>query len=504
MKVVVIEDEKKARNGLVNLIQKLKPNYKTIKVATNGMDGITLIEETHPSIIFLDIIMPKLNGLDMLKKINDPDITRRTIILSGYSEFEYAQTAVQLGVKEYLLKPITISDLESTLNSVEKEILEESIFDNLTKTTSENILIKLLNGHEFDIEEVRRYMSEIKGFNLNKSFTIISLYLDQNDTHYQSEIEKLLSTEKKQANNLLLFGKLDHQNEWIIIQQNKTTHETDHCIPKKVKQINENIITFVTKAKDFYEIQTTVHSIKRNRKWSIILKNKQIITGDLISQMKNLIEPFIYPVEIEQKAISAISSSNPLLVTDYIINFKDYIFQKTYNPQKIIDSCYRFFSVLLHSAILIHPQIFSLEEQQKLLNKLTEIQTPNELSNIFDKFIRTFSKSEHSIYSLTVYKAVSIIKEKYTEDLSLKEIAYELNVTPEYLSSLFNKEIGKPFTHYLKHLRILKARELLTKTESKVYEIGRKIGYTDPKYFTRVFKEITGLTPATYRKVYKT
>ncbi|GAE94816.1 two-component response regulator [Gracilibacillus boraciitolerans JCM 21714] len=133
------------------------------------------------------------------------------------------------------------------------------------------------------------------------------------------------------------------------------------------------------------------------------------------------------------------------------------------------------------------------------------VQTPNELEDMFYNFIKIFKELEPSNNSLVVYKAISLIKDKYEEGISLKEIANELNVTPEYLSSLFNKETGKSFTLYLKQLRIHKAQEYLTKSEMKSYEIGEKIGYTDPKYFTKVFKEITGITPpATYKKLNKT
>jgi two-component system response regulator YesN len=85
----------------------------------------------------------------------------------------------------------------------------------------------------------------------------------------------------------------------------------------------------------------------------------------------------------------------------------------------------------------------------------------------------------------------------------LDEIGVKLNLTPEYLGTLFHKEIGMTFSNYMKNYRIGKARELLCGTQLKLYEIAQQVGYADPKYFSKVFKEVTGQLPGEYRKTYK-
>ena len=104
---------------------------------------------------------------------------------------------------------------------------------------------------------------------------------------------------------------------------------------------------------------------------------------------------------------------------------------------------------------------------------------------------------------LTVRRIKSMIHEFYQSGITLDEIAAKLNVTPEYLSMQFHKEVGETYTSYLKNYRVNKAKELLIGTQMKQYEIAREVGYTDSKYFGKVFRECTGYSPANYRKMYK-
>ena len=89
------------------------------------------------------------------------------------------------------------------------------------------------------------------------------------------------------------------------------------------------------------------------------------------------------------------------------------------------------------------------------------------------------------------------------EGKTLDEISRRLRVTPEYLGTLFHREVGTSFSTYIRNVRIDKAKELLCGTQLKLYQIAEETGYSDPKYFSKVFREVTGFTPAEYRKNYQ-
>lgn len=115
MKIVIVEDEIRIREGLTKLISKLDDKYEVVGQAENGQTGLALICRENPDIIITDIKMPVMDGLQMLEEIQEKGLQIKTIVLSAYSEFEYARGAMRMGVKEYLVKPIAVTVFSETL-----------------------------------------------------------------------------------------------------------------------------------------------------------------------------------------------------------------------------------------------------------------------------------------------------------------------------------------------------------------------------------------------------
>lgn len=115
MRIVVIEDEENMCNSLVRMIRSINPEYKVVGTALNGEDGAAVIEKTMPDVVFTDIRMPRVDGLEMIRLLNQKQIRTHYVIISAYSDFEYAQKAIRLGAGDYLLKPIAYEDVERTL-----------------------------------------------------------------------------------------------------------------------------------------------------------------------------------------------------------------------------------------------------------------------------------------------------------------------------------------------------------------------------------------------------
>lgn len=132
MKIVVIEDEYRIRQGLCQLIPKLSPEFELVGSAENGYDGMYLVKEHRPDVAICDVKMKIMSGLSMIRQLKELDIPCTYLILSGYSEFEYAREAIELGVAGYLLKPIIPSDLKEALMKINKKLK-----DNVTPEQSD-------------------------------------------------------------------------------------------------------------------------------------------------------------------------------------------------------------------------------------------------------------------------------------------------------------------------------------------------------------------------------
>ncbi len=125
MKIVVVEDEARARAALVRLIRRERPAFLVVGEADNGVDGMRLIKQLQPGIVISDIRMPRMDGLKMIKNVFESSLKPAVIILSAYSDFEYAKLAIHYGVYEYLLKPVTADELTEVLDRLASSFAQE-------------------------------------------------------------------------------------------------------------------------------------------------------------------------------------------------------------------------------------------------------------------------------------------------------------------------------------------------------------------------------------------
>ena len=144
-------------------------------------------------------------------------------------------------------------------------------------------------------------------------------------------------------------------------------------------------------------------------------------------------------------------------------------------------------------------------QQQKLLETIMSAKTLEELRLAMQEILSLIDTNQYEgeITHLTVKRTVNMVQEFYTSGITLEEIADKLHITPEYLGTQFHKVMGITFSTYMKNVKMAKAKELLIGTQLKLYEIAQKVGYTDSKYFSKVFKEAFGQLPADYRKTHR-
>ena len=125
MKIVIVEDEAAIRKGLAGLLPKISPDYEVAGTAADGREGLELIRREHPALVILDIRMPGMDGMTMLRVLRSEGNPCRAVVLSAYSDFEYAKTAIDLGVESYLLKPVKVRELEDVLRLTQARIRQE-------------------------------------------------------------------------------------------------------------------------------------------------------------------------------------------------------------------------------------------------------------------------------------------------------------------------------------------------------------------------------------------
>ncbi|MFA9462686.1 MAG: response regulator [Velocimicrobium sp.] len=510
MRVVVIEDEIRIREGICKLIQKDSSDWEVVGCAENGKDGYNLIVKLNPDLIITDIRMPEMDGLDMLEKVYECKTKAKAIVLSAYSEFIYAQQAIKLGVNEYLLKPIVINDFFKALKSIKTQIENDRKQNPESVKSLEQIFTGLIIGSLRIDEDLKGYLEEKYNMDDDMVFTQIPIYLGDDYNALAQKVKRILHEimkEKAEVNytiieiskeQLLLivaYGvkKLNELERWY---QNRVLLGKNIPIPISCGWINFNGIENI---KDSFQM------LMKYMDWNIILGDGVMISYPKITQIQTV--SCIYPIELENKVKIALCTNQMKDTKTILHKFNEYFRDgKVYIPKEIKECYIRFIWSMINIMKEIAGTDYNSIEQRSILENIINARTSAELSTITKKLFNTITGiflEETDTTTLVVKRAKNMVHEFYYTGITLEEIALKLNITPEYLGTQFYKETGIHFSIYIKNYRIKKAKELLIGTTIKQYEVAQKVGYGDSKYFGRVFKECTGLRPTEYRNLNK-
>ena len=173
MKVAIVEDEIRIREGIEKLLKKLNRDYEIVAVAVNGDDGLKLIRETKPDIVITDICMPVMDGLEMLKRMTSEGLHAKAVVLSAYSDFEYARSAMKYGVTEYLLKPTSLMDFEQAMAHVEEQVMLDRSRKPAEIGSIDQVFRDLLLGRMKATPELESYLNNNYGIRSDSRFTLI-------------------------------------------------------------------------------------------------------------------------------------------------------------------------------------------------------------------------------------------------------------------------------------------------------------------------------------------
>ena len=242
MRVVIVEDEIRIREGIVKLLSKTNDEFELVGEADNGKDGLQLLRDLRPDIVITDIKMPQMDGLSMLEQMFEQGINAKVIVLSAYSEFEYARKAMKLGVTEYLLKPITFHDFMQALENVKHQVEKEKQDKPAQIGTIEQIFQFLIDGSLDINEELIAYLSNNYQITKDQSFSIVCIYLGSN---YHSMCKKAKSDFK---HALSMYGdvsycivEVPHRNSFLsILYHYKNSHDLERWLQYQLlnKQLN--------------------------------------------------------------------------------------------------------------------------------------------------------------------------------------------------------------------------------------------------------------------------
>ena len=462
-----------------------------------------MISRYHPQLVISDIRMPVMDGLEMLQESVRLGNHCHFVILSGYSEFEYAQTALRYGVDDYLLKPLAPEDVTELLNKIQKKIEKEEVKN---AQTTEGLLRELLTGGRNDVADICCELQENHVFAENKPIFIAAGYTGNTSLKYSQVLSSQWEKMKEQYPAMRIFYVLVEKSQemFLLLQGDITEEEFEKKLNRRVYQNlteeDQPVWTFAVLDKP-EEMQNVVEKLRKYYLYGIRLGYRTIITEKKTENISE--EEFQYPIHLENRIQTALCGTKAELIRKEADFFIDYTKEMKCSPRYIRKTYKKMLAFLEHICHEVNPEAYKLLQSQDLEKAASEMVTAGELESCFRKAVDIIIESKdkkEGIRNYAIRRAINFIREHYSENISLDMLAERLEITPEYLSALFNKEVGINFSTFLKQFRISQAKRLLKGTDEKIYAIAQQVGYNDPKYFNRVFKEEMGMSPGDYRQ----
>ncbi len=504
MKFIIADDEPIVREGLKTIIDWSEMGFTLCDEASDGNEALEKIMEKNPDLVILDIKMPELSGIKVAEIVRQKGYRGKIIILSGFSDFAYAQAAIRQGVESYLVKPIDEEELIDTLLNVRKKIEKENFtkFYYSKKLHTRDMLLKHLltdpmpnidhdfNGYELTFHE-SPYQLVMLDYSHCRNIDIRSYY------DYWREMCSDYPAEYIMIENtivLLIQGMTSIQNFTVNINSWLNKASQEGFFPPFVI-----ISDTFRKVSCFHENYKKLKSISV-RRFFYYEDNKPIYLDTLTSNEAFVFAEKLNPIEFIESIYMAIMDKNISLIgmtakkLYYVLQSRDFTVEQIY---QILINC-----ILQLQALLKETYIKEFLEfnEKELINQICSCSTLYEiislLENQFTLFCNYVKKSSEV---KIIEKILNYIDIHYNEDLKLEKIADLFGYNPAYLGRLLYCRIGTNFNLYIERKRLDKAKDMLVHTDIKIPDICNLIGYQNVEYFYRKFKKYTNHTPGNYR-----
>lgn len=530
-KVLIIDDEPTIRKGLINIINWKKFQCEICGEASDGVEGLEKIEAYKPDLVFADINMPEINGLEMIKSAKQIVPHSKFIILSGYREFSYMQEAIKIGAFDYILKPSSIEDICEVVKRAVIELKyqrdDQLEAKKLRKCFEESIPIlkeKLLYDIIFQIninEEEIREGFELYGIEINE-FVMIMIEIDGDSKKkepYQRQLYQfgIVNTVEEMFAEEFKVEKIVLNNKQIafIIGTHETVELLEEDVYKKVHSIQQLVescfdftvsIAISTKGKDVDELHDKMMECKNALAYRFYMGNSSIILYRDLSGFYKGQDNLAFD-GIDKVLCNTIKTGNEEDVVHILGQINDKVIQTNLDPEYIKT----FYWNLIYEINMIRISIKNLEVQDKdlshdisslykLIDNATQVKELQDLlEDVAMSVVHRINRYNKKNINQILQKAMDYICENYTMSITLNELAEHTYVSTYYLSRMFKKELGKNFVEYLNEVRIDRAKELLKDNKYKTYEVAELVGIQDPHYFSKIFKKYVNMTPTEYK-----
>ena len=531
--ILIVDDEQLIRQGLRARIEYLGIDVDEIFEAENGLMALRLQEEHPIDVVITDIRMPDMDGLELIQEMQKKNNQIKFVVLSGYAEFSYAETAIRLGVKAYLLKPVSNDDLKAAFDkaykemeqtaSVRQEVQMKKRMDREKQVYQQEKALNALFSSQEAGAVTREQLCKLCGYDekmwaggAESVLYLAILHINKESFEHQRfrpvdhelvrfMIRNIFEEIQAPCEKLLVNSLSDTRQMYGIFigdDKKKLRMEVERIYLRMRSVLEKKMGIYLTigvsRCRSQLEGKETSEA-RQDLKQRIIYGKANIyfyedirILGEQefpVSQL-HLLEQYI-----EHNEIFKVKNLVQEIFSEELV--------KKYGSAYLRIMWIRILNLLLHHYERRGRNAAEIEKMLQNYNLLDRIQSLQEIRQkiieMVMECVSTESVADANARS-KIQMAIGYIQEHFAENLTVNVLAEHYGMSPNYFSSMFKKEMSRSAVNYITELRINQARELLYHSELSVVDISKKVGYEDSQYFFRVFKKYLGMTPLQYRE----
>ncbi|HLS60088.1 MAG TPA: response regulator [Virgibacillus sp.] len=471
MRILIADDELLERKSMKKFIETNFSNMNVVGEAVNGRQAIELAETAQPDIIFMDIKMPGINGLEAIKQINANYPAIKFILVSAYDTFDYAKQAMAFGIKDYILKPGKKAEIVKALLRVEKELSETSRIhkekQQSERLLKENVVSKLMT---YPVQkEMITFHKQLFPEMVSSYFLIARGDLQAGIPSVENGLQENLqgSCTIYQTGEVTVIYVVSSQQISADEQLQYATYVGEEFGPDVYIGIGTSQVEVGQLPTSYREAYAACFQLQKEQRKAYGFwveqqerKNVELLIGQLVQQVEHGNDVNVLQQYKEMETDLDHAQQENLYIA----------IQNVLNKWNL--------SVTSHS-------IATLKTSQDWYHYL----------NICCLKISEFHQSKQ-----LMSKAKTYIQTHFHEAMTLEEVAAAVQLSPNYFSNLFKTTFGETFIEYVTRIRMVKAKELIEKNAYSLKEISFMVGYNNPNYFSRVFKKHFAISPKQFQQ----
>lgn len=508
MDIMVVDDEWFARKALVKTIESWNPDARVIDVE-NSLDALDYMVKSAPDIVFTDIRMPEMDGLQLCEYIRNNRIDSHIVIVSGYSEFEYAQKAIQYGVNDYLLKPVNDEKVFAILNEIVQNrklrLMKQYELANMQEKMKLLARQDALNRLLFAGGTDEQSFASLLPLTLEPGEFALAVVQMQSGTSAADQAAAMdaIARELPEGSGYS-FPNIVRENEWILLGF-EFGERNDQTALILAKRMESAINTLQSISVDGIYIGVSGAHSMINEMNEAYREAKYALHARLVQSRKQV---FCYETGACSHDMGVMDAQREKLLMNKLLNnqlpsFKHQLSKMFQQCSDSVDAIRRLY---LDIGTVIRRAAFSVDSDPGLHHiQLKDIGEFTSLEQLIDETVAQVEQlwfggmagndllhADQIVEDMKCY-----VEENYYHFVLLKVLARERYfMNAEYLSRLFKQRTGESFSRYLTNVRMNHAKMLLDRKEYTISEVSTLVGYNSLSHFIQSYKKYYGRTPS--------